>query len=87
MESQRVALIEEPSKPAVELHRHLSLKGAVCPIEIATASAAVARMVNSLNIMGSDLWSKLNVYSPNNLLDLGIHASVLVLISTLVYFH
>ena len=72
--------------PSVRIHHDLFLKGAAGPIEVATTSAVVARVVNSLNIMGSDLWSKLNVDNPNSLLDLGIHASVMVFISTFSIF-
>ena len=77
-EPMRVPQIEEPFRPSVALQYDLCLKGAAGPVEVATASAAVSRMVNSLNIMGSELWAKLNIDNPNNLLDLGIHASVLV---------
>ena len=78
-EPARAASVEESFKLSVALHYDMCLKGAAGPVELATASAAVSRMVNSLNIMGSELWSKLNVDNPNNLLDLEIHASVLVL--------
>ena len=86
-EPAKAASIEESFRPSVALHYDLCLKGAVGPVKVATATTAVSRMVNSLNIMGSELWSKLNVDNPNNLLDLGIHASVLVLTLTSVYSH
>ena len=85
-EPVRVTSTEESFRPSVALHYDLCLKGAAGPVEVATASAAVSRMVNSLNIMGSELWTKLNIDNPNNLLDLGIHASVLVLALISIFF-
>ena len=84
LEPRQAASVEEPTMPAIDLPHHLTLKGAAGPVEVATASAAVSRVVHSLNAMGGDLWSKLSIDKPTNLLNLGIHASVLVRTSSLV---
>ena len=72
--------------PSVRIEHELFLKGAAGPIEVATASVAISRVVNSLNTMGGDLWSKLNDDNPQNLFDLGIHASVMVFIPSFSTF-
>ena len=81
-EPVRIPQTEELLRSPITLQNDLYLKGASGPVEVATATATVSRVVNSLNIMGSELWAKLNIDNPNNLLDLGIHASVLVFILT-----
>ena len=80
--SQTVAL----PTPSFSIQDDVYLKGAAGPGEVATAGAALSRMVNSLNILGGDLWTRLMADSPNNLLDLGIHALTTVFILTFKVF-
>ena len=87
LEPRQVGSVDEPAMPAIDLRHRLTLKGAASPVEVATASAAVSRVVHSLNSMGGDLWSKLSVDNPTNLLDIGIHASVLLRTPFLVYLY
>ena len=62
----------------IDLHHRLAIQGAAGLVENATASATFSRVVHSLNAMGGDLWSKLSIDNPMNLLELGIHSSVVV---------
>ena len=63
-EPAQAASTEEPATPSLRVHHDLFLKGAAGPVEVATASAAISRVFNSLSIMESDLWSKLIVDNP-----------------------
>ena len=85
-EPARASQTEALPKPSFSIQDDVYLKGAAGPAEVATAGAALSRMVNSLNILGGDLWARLMADSPNNLLDLGIHALTTVFILTFEVF-
>ena len=55
VEPRQAASVEEPVRLVINLHHRLAIQGAAGPVEIATASAIVSRVVHSLNAMGGDL--------------------------------
>ena len=81
-EPARASQTEALPKPTLSIQGDLYLKGAAGSVEVATAGAAVSRVINSLNILGGDLWARLITDNPNSLLDLGIHALTTVFILT-----
>ena len=85
-EPARASQTEALPTPSFSIQDDVYLKGAAGPAEVATAGAALSRMVNSLNILGGNLWVRLMADSPNNLLDLGIHALTTVFILTFEVF-
>ena len=72
--------------PSFSIQDDVYLKGAAGPAEVATAGAALSRMVTSLNPLGGDLWTRLMADSSNNLLDFGFHALTMVSILTFEVF-
>ena len=68
--------------PSFSIQDDVYLKGAAGPGEVATAGATLSRVVNSLNTLSGEMWTRLMADSPNNLLDFGFHALTMVFILT-----
>lgn len=52
VEPRQGASLEEPAMSAIDLRHRLTLKGVAGPVEVATASTVISRVVHSLNAMG-----------------------------------
>ena len=83
----------EPVQPAptgglktifADLNHRLEMEDAVGPLGIATASAALSRITHTVNNLGSGVWNKLKVEDEMQLLDSGIHSSVMVCASLIL---
>ena len=85
-EPARASQTEAFPTPSFSIQDDVYLKGAAGPAEVATAGAALSRMVTSLNTLGGDLWTRLMADSSNNLLDFGFHALTMVSILTFEVF-
>lgn len=88
---QTSSVPEVLARHEVKLHHHLSVHGVAGVSGTNTAVTVVSRMIHSLNILGGGLWSRVIDDNVQNLLELRIHASILVRISKLVcmplHFH
>lgn len=61
-----------------DLNLRLEMEDTVGPLGISTASAALSRITHTANNLGSGVWNKLKVEDEMQLLDCGIHSSVMV---------
>lgn len=81
---QASSVPKELARHMIDLNHPLSIYGATGLVEVATTSTIVSRMIHTLNVLGGDLWSRLSDDNTMNLLDFGIHTSVMVRTPTLV---
>ena len=78
VEPRKDASAEGGNRPFVDLNLRLEMDDATEPLGVATASAALSRMIHIANTMDSGMWNKLGDDNEMKLLDLGIHSSVMV---------
>lgn len=80
-EQRQVSSVPEVlDRQEVDTNHHLSLHGVAVFSWRAIAAEAMARVAHSLNILGGDLWGRLQDDNVNNLLELSVHTGVVVCI-------
>lgn len=77
-EPRQTTPVDGTKRLFVDLNLRLDLDDAAEPLGVSTASAALSRMTHTANTMGSGMWNKLGDDDEMNLLDPGIHSSLMV---------